>query len=185
MKSDAAARESMITSSETGTQCSREDDTPRVAQRGWENTIPWTKNKVLLWDTGNSVQHPVINHSGKEHEQECIHMYNWITLYIAETDTTFKSTICVCVLSHFSHVRLFVTPRTVAHQAPLSMEFSRQEYWSGFPCPPPGDLPDPGIEPESLMSPALASGFFTPSAIWEAPNQLIVDKKNYHQHMGK
>ena len=47
--------------------------------------------------------------------------------------------------------------------------FSRQEYWSGMPCPPPGDLPDPGIEPASLMSPALAGRFFTTSAIWKAP----------------
>ena len=75
-----------------------------------------------------------------------------------------------CVLSRFSHVRLFVTPWTVAHQAPLSMGFSRQEYWSGLPCPPPGDLPDSGIEPESLMSPALAGRFFTTSATWEAHN---------------
>ena len=52
----------------------------------------------------------------------------------------------------FSRVQLFVTPWTVARQAPLSMGFSRQEYWNGLPCPPPGDLPDPGIEPESLMS---------------------------------
>ena len=72
-----------------------------------------------------------------------------------------------CVLSVFTHVRLFVTPRTVAHQAPLSMGFSRKEYWSGLPCPPPGDLPDSGIEPVSLTSPALA-GFFTTSANWEA-----------------
>ena len=49
-----------------------------------------------------------------------------------------------------SHVRLFVTPWTVAHHVPLSMEFSRQEYWSGLLFPSPGDLPDPGIEPESL-----------------------------------
>ena len=77
-------------------------------------------------------------------------------------------TVCVCVLSHFSHVQLFVTSWTVAHQAPLSMEFSRQEYWSGFPCPPSGDLPDPQIEPASLMSPTLAGGFFTTSATWEA-----------------
>ena len=54
-----------------------------------------------------------------------------------------------CVPSRFSHVRLFVTPWTVARQAPLSVEFSRQEYWSGFPCPPPGDLPDSGIKPEA------------------------------------
>ena len=58
-------------------------------------------------------------------------------------------------------VQLFTTPWAVTHQAPLSMEFPRQEYWSGFSCPPPGDLPDPGIKPESLMSPALAGGFFT------------------------
>ena len=49
----------------------------------------------------------------------------------------------------------FVTPWTVAHQAPLSMGFPRQEYWSGLPCPPPGDLPDPGIKPKS---PALQAG---------------------------
>ena len=53
------------------------------------------------------------------------------------------------MLSCFSHVWLFATPWTVAHQAPLSTEFSRQEYWSGLPCPSPGDLPDPGIEPKS------------------------------------
>ena len=53
-------------------------------------------------------------------------------------------------------------------QAPQSMGFSRQEYWSGLPCPPPGDLPHPGIEPTSLMSPALAGRFFTTSATWEA-----------------
>ena len=54
-----------------------------------------------------------------------------------------------------------VTPWTVARQAPLSMGFSRQEYWTGLPFPPPGNLPNPGIEPVSLASPALASGFFT------------------------
>ena len=52
-------------------------------------------------------------------------------------------------------------------QAPLSKEFSRQEYWSGLPCPPPRDLPDPGIEPAFLTSPALASRFFTTSATWK------------------
>ena len=61
----------------------------------------------------------------------------------------------VCVLSHFSRIRLFGTPWTVAHQAPLSMGFSRPEYWSGLPCPSPGDLPDPGIEPVSPVAPAL------------------------------
>ena len=60
-----------------------------------------------------------------------------------------------------SRVRLFATPWTVAHHAPLSMGFSRQEYWSGLPFPSPEDLPYPGIEPTSPMSPALAGGFFT------------------------
>ena len=60
-----------------------------------------------------------------------------------------------------SHVRLFVTPWTVARQAPLTMGFPRQEYWSRLPFSPPGDLPDPGIEPMSPASPTLADGLFT------------------------
>ena len=69
------------------------------------------------------------------------------------------------MLNRFSDVQVFVTLWSVAHQAPLSMGFSRQEYWSGwlFP-PPPGDLPDPGIEPLSLMSPALVGGVSNTSA---------------------
>ena len=66
--------------------------------------------------------------------------------------------VCAQLLSR---VRLFTTPLTVALQAPLSVKFSRQEYWSGLPFPPPGDLPDPGIEPESPVFPVLADGFFT------------------------
>ena len=54
-----------------------------------------------------------------------------------------------CMLSRFSHVQLFATVWTLAHQPPMSMGFSRQEYWSELPCPPPGDLPDPGIKSES------------------------------------
>ena len=73
--------------------------------------------------------------------------------------------ICVCVLSH---LRLSATSITVAHQAPLSMGFPRQEYWSGLLFPSPADLPNPGMETVSLMSPALAGGFFTTSATWEA-----------------
>ena len=73
-----------------------------------------------------------------------------------------------CMLSSCSHVRFFVTEWTVAHQAPLSIGFSRQEYWSELPCPPSGDLPNPGIEPVFLMSPVLAGGFFATTATWEA-----------------
>ena len=66
-----------------------------------------------------------------------------------------------------SHVRPFATQWTVTGQAPLSTRFSRQEYWSGLPGSPPGDPPHTGIEPGSLVIPALADGFFTPSATWE------------------
>ena len=69
----------------------------------------------------------------------------------------------MCVLSCFSHVCLFVVLWTVAHQAPLCMGFSRQKYWSRLPFPSPGDLPDSGTEPASVVSPTLASGFFTTS----------------------
>ena len=77
--------------------------------------------------------------------------------------------LCVCVCT-LSCAGLFTAPWTVAcqaPQAPLSMGFSRQEYWSGLPFPPPGDLPDPGIEPVSLSSPTLTGGSFTTSATWE------------------
>ena len=71
------------------------------------------------------------------------------------------------VLSHLNGVQLIVTLWTVAHRAHLSMGFSKQ-YWSGLPCPPPEDLPNPGIKPASLMSPAVAGGFFVTSIAWEA-----------------
>ena len=85
----------------------------------------------------------------------------------------------VCVLSHFSCVQLFTTLWTVAYQAPLSMGFPRQEYWSGLPCPPPGDLPDHGIKTES---PALAGGFFTyHCATWE----ILSLHTHKHTHRNK
>ena len=84
--------------------------------------------------------------------------------------THYSECVRACVLSHFSHVWLLATIWTVARQAPLSMGFSRQEYWSVFPCPPPGDLPDPGMEP---TSPALGRRFFTTIATWEALHVLV------------
>ena len=91
-----------------------------------------------------------------------------------------------CMLSCFSRVRLFETPWTVAWQASLSMGFSRQGHWSGLPCFPPGDLPDPGIEHTSLTSPALAGRSFTSIAFWEALwdstvyKILVIFKKNFN-----
>ena len=96
------------------------------------------------------------------------------TIWEAQIHTCVCVCVCVCahvchaVLNCFSCVQFFVTLWAVDCQAPLSMGFSRHKYQSGWPCPPPGDLPDPGIEPSSLMSSALAGGFFTTSTTWEA-----------------
>ena len=74
---------------------------------------------------------------------------------INHTGEEYKKDIVLLLFSCFSCAPLFVTPWTVACQAPLSMEFPGQEYWSGVPSPPPGDLPNPGIEPSSPKSAAL------------------------------
>ena len=76
--------------------------------------------------------------------------------------------VWVCVLIRFSCVQLFATLWTVALQAPLSVEFSRQEYWSGLPCPPTGDLLNLGTEPTSAFISCVVGGFFTHWATWEA-----------------
>ena len=103
----------------------------------------------------------------------CIPAYSFLSLpaappffkLLVATHYSDSLTCCLawraCRLNCFSHVWLFVDLWTVPFQAPLSMGFSRQEYWSGLPCPPPGDLPDPGIEHISL-----AGGFFTTSTTW-------------------
>ena len=91
----------------------------------------------ILYSTGTYTQYFIITNKGKESEKE----YTY-----------------TCVLSHFSHIRLFATLCMAARHAPLSMRFSRQEYWSGLPSPPPRDRPNPGTEPES---PALVGRLFT------------------------
>ena len=93
---------------------------------------------------------------------------------------------CMHVKS-LSYVWLFTTLWTVAHQA-LSMGFSRQGYGSGLPCPPPGNLPDPGIGPKSLTSPVLASGSFTASTAWDVPTSSdlwtrLADTKILHRQL--
>ena len=117
----------------------------------------------------------------------CIHILGLVTLHLLlssspqdlqpslrerQINTQWNNSLCsmtvnncilsmhVCMLSCFSRVQVFAIQWTAAHQAPLSMGLSKQEYWSGLPCPPPGDLPNSGTEPTSLVSPALAEGFF-------------------------
>ena len=93
-------------------------------------------------------------------KEDGVHVYNGIP--------------CLCLLSG---VQVFVTPWTVAHQTPLSMEFFRHEYWSGLPLPPPGDLPNTRIEFTSSVALELAGGFFTTCATWEAYNVILLSQK--------
>ena len=86
-----------------------------------------------------------------------------------------------CVLSCFSPVRLFAAPWTVARQAPLSMGFSRQEYWSGLSCPSTGDPPYPGIKSASPASSASAGGFFTTTP----PGKPILDLQSFGLSLDK
>ena len=99
---------------------------------------------------------------------------------------------CMCATSRQARLTL-LAPWTVAHQAPLSMGFSRKEHWNGMLFPPPGELPNPGTETASLVSPALADGFFTTSTIREAQRSLylvaialgffLISSEPQHSHM--
>ena len=86
---------------------------------------------------------------------EVCKLFGWLLEFVFLCFFIFKTKICVLVVSNSA------IPWTLVHQAPLSMEFPRQEYWSGLPFPSPGDLPDPRIELTSPVSPALAGGLFT------------------------
>ena len=97
--------------------------------------------------------------SGKVCVWECLHLSDYIS---QRRKTSTHANVCECLLSCFSCIRLCTILWTVVHHAPLSIVFSRKEYWRGLACPPPRDVPNPGIELVSLMSPALACGFFTP-----------------------
>ena len=108
-------------------------------------------------------------------ESDTAEQLNWTELKPV-SGWAFQLLVCVCscvCAQLLSHVWLFQILWTVAHQAPLSMRFPRQDYWRGLPFPPPVDLPDPGIKLVSLMSPELADGFFTTTPP-RKPLQLLV-----------
>ena len=89
-----------------------------------------------------------------------------------------------CVFSCFSCVQLFVALWATAHQSPLLMGFSRQEYWTALSFLTPGDLPNPGMTLASLMSPALAGEFFNTSTTWEAPGTVCVQSLQSRPTLG-
>ena len=102
----------------------------------------------------------------------CFHKFSrWFPCMLKFCKHSWKYAKILC-----NRIQLFTTPWTVAHQAPLSVGFSKQEYWSGLPCPPPADLPDSWIKPWSHRSPALASRFFTTDATREAQKY---SRRNY------
>ena len=113
----------------------------------------------------------------RKEEITCIYFYTY-SVYVC---TNVYKHIYIYVACLLSRVQLFATPWTVAHQVPLAMGFPRQEYWSGLPLPIPGDLPEAGIEPTSLVPPALAGRFFTTSATWEAPIYVCA-RTHTHTH---
>ena len=160
-----------------------------ISKQCWRSSLvllycfQWHTRKSKLFHTVFIHMHTQVGYySDKRRKKSChLQQHGW----------TLRA-LCACDACMLSHVWLFATPRTVAHQASLFMEFSRQEYWSGLPCPPPGDLPDPGIETESLSSPALAGIFFTTSATWEDPlkhimlsetSQTMTNTVWFHLHM--
>ena len=135
----------------------------------------WEEGMVLMpWSTWNSsfsalcMMHAL-----------CIYVFSEILLSKVLTTNSLSSFACACMLSRLSRIRLFVTPWTLTCQAPLSMGFSRQEYWSGLLWPPSGDLSDSGSEPVSPTSPALAGEFFTSWATWEVLYPFILYQVKY------
>ena len=128
-------------------------------------TVPLGKPVAPLHHSQNSVISLFVNKPSSNYSNLVKHLFpvenlaDILTLFHSFSLSFIKVT---CMLSHWSCVRLFVTPWTIARQTLLCMGFSRQEYWSGLSCTP-GNLPEPGIEPKSLMSP-LGGRFFTTGA---------------------
>ena len=144
----------------------------------WNITGPEKKKEILIYAQHRwALRASCCEMHLSQKDKCCVIPCLWRNLQpvISDCEIIEKLCLCMCVcvglcyqflahaymLSCFSHGPLFSTLWTIALQASMSMGFSRQEYWSGLPCPPPGDLPHPGIEHASLMSPALASRFFT------------------------
>ena len=137
----------------------RPKDTHRLKEREWEKVLHANGNQkqagvVILISENLDFKTKTLTRDKKGHNLI-------INKSIQEKEITIINTYrCnIKLVKLLGHVRLFATPWTVAHQAPPSMGFSRQEYWSGWPFPSPGDLPDPGIEPRSptLQADALTS----------------------------
>ena len=133
--------------------------------RAWKKSVirkKKTTRRIHLTLTKMSLIKKIIENVDREVEKLEFKKYLFLAALSLSCSTQRKRKV-----KSLSHVRLFATPWSVAYQAPLSMGFSRQDYWSGVPFPPPGDLPHPAIEPRSLMFPASAGRFFITGTTWE------------------
>ena len=129
---------------------------------------------VMVWAAGQLAQapfgpdFPVILLTIQDPVSKFLFCLNHPGQFLSESYPDNSEIFTMWCVQLLNHVQLFATPWTVAHKSPLPMEFSRQEYLRRVPFPTPEDLPNPGIKPTSLTSPALAGRFFTTSATWEA-----------------
>ena len=126
---------------------------------GWKILKPETASWTI--DGSHMVEMLILTHSGRFTPSSSVRekpLSYWSHCIVGLSVCTFYMPICACMLSCSRPVQLFAILWTVTHQASLTMGFSRREYWSGLLCPPPGDLPDPGIRSTSLVSPAMVGG---------------------------
>ena len=130
----------------------------REWQPGKQPQNNFLKQSKRLWVRGRTILGSQAQQRGP-HELSCPSKKDTVSPTVRACFTRILSVHA----KSLSHVRLSATLWTIARQAPLPMGFSRQEYWRGLPCPPPGDLSDPGIKPRLFTSPALAGRFFTTS----------------------
>ena len=159
----------------------------RLMRWAWINQLKDLKKNWFLWERRNSALRLPIPGLAQEFPAcqlvlqildfpvpTCISEFLFIKFHLYYS-------LCACVLSRISCVQLFVTLWTVAYQAPLSMEFSRKEYWSGLPFPSPGDLPHPGIEPMSPASQAVS----LPLSHWKSPILHVFIIKPFGRRRGR
>ena len=141
-------------------------------QRRWELWrwgVQWPAIRSWQWPTEIITEADPLTTTQEVAGEFCVHhsMVIWHLKQIRKVKKLVSGSLtCTCAPGCFSHIQLFATLWTITPQAPLSMAFSRQGYWSVVLYPPPGDLPDSRVKHTSLKSPALVSGFFTTSTTW-------------------
>ena len=140
---------------------SKSQDQPKFKE--WERRLHFYKGDLQGHGPREGIHfEPLLQHTTSTSTKRGLIICCVLTAILFRLQAQHYLSIHVYLLSRFSLAQLFATLWTIAHQAPLSMRFSRQEYWSGLSCPPPGDLPDQGIKPGSPVAPELLSHWGSP-----------------------